>query len=235
METRWTVPDFILVILGGLLGGLVFTVPIAVWGEQEFLVVLAIVGQFLGHLIVLWLVARTRGLTMESLGLDIRGTDLAWVGAGVLLQIILAVVFTPLQELLVPDGNAQDVASVLSSLQSPIVRIAAVMATTLIAPVTEELMFRGVLLRSFVDRSRNYALVVTALVFAGFHLIGVASVNAGILVFAQIFLVGLVLAFVTLKYDRLGPATFIHGGFNLVAAIVLLLPEQILEQATQGG
>jgi hypothetical protein len=32
-----------------------------------------------------------------------------------------------------------------------------------------------------------------------------------------------------LRSNRLGPAIFIHSGFNLLAAIVLLLPPELLE------
>jgi membrane protease YdiL (CAAX protease family) len=34
---------------------------------------------------------------------------------------------------------------------------------------------------------------------------------------------------VTLRTKRLGPAIFIHSGFNLLAAVVLLLPTELLE------
>ena len=73
-------------------------------------------------------------------------------------------------------------------------------------------------------------MAVTAAVFALFHLVGVTSVGAGVLVFLQIFLVGLVLAHVTLRSGRLGPAIFLHAGFNLLAALVLLLPEELEDQ-----
>ena len=53
--------------------------------------------------------------------------------------------------------------------------------------------------------------------------------EAGALVLPQLFLVGCVLASVTLRSGRLGPAIFIHSGFNLLAALVLLLPPEMLE------
>ena len=45
----------------------------------------------------------------------------------------------------------------------------------------------------------------------------------------QLFIVGIVLAWVTLRNGRLGPAIFIHSGFNLLAALVLLIPSELLE------
>ena len=94
-------------------------------------------------------------------------------------------------------------------------------------------MFRGVLLRALESKSRRTVMVVTSLVFAAFHLLGVTSVGAGVLVFVQIFLVGLVLAHVTLRHGRIGPAMFVHSGFNLVAAVILLLPQEVLERSAR--
>jgi membrane protease YdiL (CAAX protease family) len=75
-------------------------------------------------------------------------------------------------------------------------------------------------------------MVITALVFSVFHLLGLdpeRMLSAAAVVLPQLFIVGVVLAWVTLRSKRLGPAIFIHSGFNLLAAIVLLLPPELLE------
>lgn len=231
MASRWTFVDFALVAMGGVAGSLVFGLGAFLFANGETFVVLALAGQYAGHLVVLWLVGRSRGLGPSSLGFELRPSDGLYLGLGIVLQIALALLFQPLSEILLPEGrNAQDVATVLQDLTSSWARIAAVVMTTLLAPVVEELMFRGVLLRSVEDRSRRFVLVVTSVVFALFHLIGVATVGAGVLVFIQIFLVGLLLGHLTLRHGRLGPAIFVHAGFNLLAAIVLLLPPELLEE-----
>jgi membrane protease YdiL (CAAX protease family) len=77
--------------------------------------------------------------------------------------------------------------------------------------------------------------VVTALVFAAFHIIGLDPsrlLAASAVVLPQLFIVGVVLAWVTLRTNRLGPAIFMHSGFNLLAAIVLLVPPELLEQVS---
>lgn len=229
---RWTFVDFVLVVLGGLAGAMVLGVAGALFGdiESDTTVVLSIIGQYVGHLGVLFLIARSRQMGADSLGFEIEPRDSRYLGLGVVLQIVLVIVFIPLQNLLLPEGgNAQDVADVLEQLASPAARITAVLVSTFVAPLTEELLFRGLLLRSLVGRSRRAVILITALVFSLFHLLGVASLGAGVLVFGQIFLVGVVLAYITLKTNRLGPAIFIHSGFNLVAAVVLLLPQEFLE------
>lgn len=238
MTPRWTIVDFVVIVLGGLGGSLVFglVAGLATDTGSEVTMVATILGNYVGHLGVLWLIGRGRGLGFASLRLDIAGSDILYLGLGVGLQIALVILFIPLQRLLLPDGgNAQEVVDLLRGLGSGPARVVAVAVTTFLAPLTEELLFRGVLLRSMETSPRRRILIVTSLVFAAFHLIGVTSVNAGILVFAQIFLVGLVLAHVTLRTDRLGPAIFLHAGFNLLAAMVLLLPEELLDQLLSGG
>jgi membrane protease YdiL (CAAX protease family) len=101
-----------------------------------------------------------------------------------------------------------------------------------LAPVTEELIFRGVLLKAIEQGGRRTIMVVTSLVFAAFHLLGLdpsRMFQAAAVVLPQLFIVGLALAWVTLRSKRLGPAIFIHSGFNLLAAVVLLLPPELLE------
>jgi membrane protease YdiL (CAAX protease family) len=44
-----------------------------------------------------------------------------------------------------------------------------------------------------------------------------------------VLILGAVLAWITLRKERIGPALFIHSGWNLLAAIVLLLPTELLE------
>jgi membrane protease YdiL (CAAX protease family) len=73
---------------------------------------------------------------------------------------------------------------------------------------------------------------VTSLVFAAFHMLGLPGdqfLQAAAIVVPTIFIVGVVLAWVTLRTGRLGPAIFIHSGFNLLAALVLLIPSEMLE------
>ncbi|HEY4584138.1 MAG TPA: CPBP family intramembrane glutamic endopeptidase, partial [Acidimicrobiia bacterium] len=124
------------------------------------------------------------------------------------------------------------VGSALAGLESTAARVAAVLVAVLLAPVTEELAFRGVLLKAMGTRARSTIIVVTALVFAAFHVLGLDParlLEASAVVLPQLFIVGAALAWVTLRSNRLGPAIFMHSGFNLLAAIVLLVPPELLE------
>ena len=215
------------------MAGAAVLLPIGVLlGGGELSLVLALAGQYIGHLVVLWLLARRR----EDLGFNIVGSDTLYLGLGLLLQLALAVLFLPLTTLLFPEGDsAQQVGTALSGLETTPARVAAVLTAVVVAPVTEELTFRGVLLKAFHQRGRRTIMVLTSLVFAAFHMLGLDPerlLQAAAVVLPQLFLVGLVLAWITLRTGRLGPAIFIHSGFNLLAALVLLLPPELLEPIT---
>ena len=231
MPKTWTVLDFTLVVLGGFLGAGIFVAFSLLWGEGELLLVLGLAGQYLGHLGVLWLLGR--GKSNPDLGFSIEAGDLRYLGLGLLLQLVLLVLFLPLTNYFFPEGESvQQVGSALAGLESTAARVAAVVVAVVLAPVTEELAFRGVLLKAMGTRARNTIIVVTALVFAAFHVLGLDParlLEASAVVLPQLFIVGTALAWVTLRSNRLGPAIFMHSGFNLLAAIVLLVPPELLE------
>jgi hypothetical protein len=228
------VVDFILVVLGGFLGAGVFVALSLLWGEGELLLVLGLAGQYVGHLGVLWLLSRAK--SNPDLGFSIETGDIRYLGLGLLLQLVLAIVFLPLTTYFFPDGESvQEVGSALAGLESTAARVAAVLVAVVVAPVTEELTFRGVLLKAMGNRSRTTIILVTSLVFASFHVLGLDParfLEAGAVVLPQLFIVGMALAWVTLRTNRLGPAIFMHSGFNLLAAIVLLVPPELLEPVT---
>lgn len=229
MPRPWSLIDFLFVFLGGLLGSGLFLALGALIGGEELTLVLALAGQYVGHLIVLWALARGR----EDLGFSVHASDARYLGAGLLLQLGLAILFLPLSNLLLPEGEtAQEVAGAIAGLETVPARVVAVLIAVVVAPVTEELTFRGVLLKIFQRRSPRLAIFLTALVFSAFHLIGLPTdrfLQAAAVVMPQLFIVGIVLAWVTLRNGRLGPAIFIHSGFNLLAALVLLIPSELLE------
>lgn len=231
MPKTWSYLDFILVFLGGIVGlsiaaGIGFFI-----GDDETLLVVLLVGQSVGSLVVIWLLGRTKD--DPDLGFSIAGTDILFVGAGVLLQVLLSYLLKPLADRLIPEGEqAQELAELFAELQSPSVRWAVFFVAVLLAPVTEELMFRGVLLKAVKSKKTWVVMTITAVVFAAFHipdLVGTGFAARAVVVLPNLLVVGLVLAWVTLRTKRLGPAIFLHSGYNLLAAVLLLLPREVLE------
>lgn len=85
------------------------------------------------------------------------------------------------------------------------------------APVVEELLFRGLLLRGLAGRLPGWAaLMVSSAVFAAVHFQPVQ--------FVGLFVAGLTFGGLALLYDRLGPAIMAHMVFN--ASTVLYLAKR---------
>lgn len=86
-----------------------------------------------------------------------------------------------------------------------------VFTSIILAPVAEELFFRGVVLKQFARVSRRFAIIVSAVIFGLMHGNPYQAVMA--------FLIGLVLGYVTIETDSLVPAIICHMAVNTVASI----------------
>lgn len=236
LKTKWRFREFVWVILGGLFGGGLALIPVmALGGDSRTTLVVGLLGQNLGHLLAIWILARQRG-GAAGLGFTVLPSDALYLGLGVLLQITLPLLFLPLANLL-GDGDAgQAVSEEIRQMGGTGVRVVIAGLVAVLAPVTEELMFRGVLLQSIGRINARRGLWLSALIFALFHIFGLTGnfLRGVFLTLPTFFIVGLILARVTLRRGRLGPAIFIHSGFNLLAILVLFLPTELLEQAAGG-
>lgn len=234
MSRSWSVHDFILIWLGGLVGAGVFFVAADAIGNEDWTTVLSLAGQYIGSLGVFWILTRRK--QASEIGFAINPGDFFYVALGLVLQIAVALLFLPLSNLLFPEGRPQqEVADVIANADTIFLQVALVSAAVVLGPLTEELMYRGVLLRAFEKRGKVFALIITSLVFAAVHLPGLdmSQLWASAAVFLPpLFLLGLILAWITQRTGRLGPAIFLHSGWNLLSAFVLLLPAEVLEQVS---
>lgn len=227
----WRGRDFWLAMLAGIVtaSGAVLAVT-ASGASTATLIAVSALAQYFGHLAALIWLGRTRG-GLGSLGLDVRPADLRFMFLGVLLQLTVPLIFYPLANLVSEGEGGQVVSDQLRQLDTLGVRVLMAGVVVLLAPITEELLFRGVLQRS-LGRGRG-SIFVTALFFAVFHVFGLSGdvIRSLALTMPTFLVVGLVLSYVTSKQQRLGPAILIHSGFNLIALLVFFLPPELLEQA----
>lgn len=233
-ETRssWSVVDFILIWLGGFLGAGALLLLGELTGDDDWLIVLGLAGQYLGNIAVFWYLTRRKD--GAAVGLSIETRDLAYIAVGLFLQLLIALLFRPLVDLLFPDGRSpQQIAEAMADADaSTLLKMSFFTAAVVLAPLTEELMFRGVLLKAIARRGRAFAITTTAVAFAAVHVIGLdleRPLASAAVVLPPVLILGAILAWVTFRSDRLGPAIFIHSGWNLLAAIVLLIPTELLE------
>ena len=98
----------------------------------------------------------------------------------------------------------------IRAIMDPALRILTIVAITVAAPIAEEILFRGVLFRGLRHRwGFAAAMLVSAAVFSLAHL---DLEHAG-----PIFMLGLVLAFVTAESESLYPGMVLHAMVNGVA------------------
>jgi membrane protease YdiL (CAAX protease family) len=228
----WSVVDFALVLLGGYLGsGLVLAV-----GELSdvgaWLPMLGLAGQYAGFGAATLLLARNRNTS--ELGITIETGDLRYLALGVFLQLVIAILLQPVAEALLPDGSQpqQIIDRLIGPDASSALKIAFFTSAVAVTPFFEELMYRGILLRAIVSRGRLVAITATSIVFAAVHIPALDFENLAasiVVVMPPLLLLAAFLAWLTLRNDRLGPAIFLHSGWNFLAAIVLLIPNEVLE------
>jgi uncharacterized protein len=234
VSRSWSVYDFILIWLGGLIGTGIFLALGVLTGSDEGITILSLAGQYVGSLGVFWILTRYKDV--REIGLTLQGGDFRYIALGLVMQVAVALISLPLINLLFPEGRPQQqVADVIANADTLFVQVALVTAAVVVGPVTEELMYRGVLLKGLAARGKTFALIVSSLVFALVHLSGLDMdrLLASAAVFLPpLFLLGLVLAWITQRTGRLGPAIFLHSGWNLLSAFVLLLPVDVLEQVS---
>ncbi len=142
-----------------------------------------------------------------------------WVLAGVALQLAVLVPLYLLQEIHGDDATQGVVDAIERG--SGAGKFALAAGALLLAPLTEELLYRGVLLRSLLRRtSPGAAVLVSALVFGLVHF---ADPSVGTLIaFPALVLVGVVCGYQAVTTDNLWRPVAIHVGFNALAVVNLL-------------
>jgi len=153
----------------------------------------------------------------RHVGFSIRLRDGWYVALGLGLQLVLSAVYAVFH----PKNFNQPVQHLLGAGSGWLLVIPGIMVV-LVAPVFEELYFRGVVLRAFLALTRTevpWVGVAIAVVMDGL-LFGLAHLgNDGWVQLPGLAFVGMVLALVTVRNGRLGPAIVTHASFNMLTVI----------------
>lgn len=95
------------------------------------------------------------------------------------------------------------------------------------ATIVEEFVFRGYVAKQLLANGKSIAVLVSSLLFVLIHYPGwiilgmLPSVAAFLIASVSIFLLGLVLGWIFVKFDSVWPCVIVHAGNNLVAAITV--------------
>ena len=153
----------------------------------------------------------------DALGLSIAWIDLPiGIAVGVFAQLVLVwLLYAPLSRWITPDDLEGPARQLGDLVHNPADRVLLVLMVCVGAPISEELMYRGLLLRALHRRlGRRPAVVISAGVFALVHFQGVQLPG--------LLLIGLILASLVMWTDRLGTSMVAHAAFNAVTVIQLL-------------
>jgi uncharacterized protein len=212
------------IVLANVLGLLAATLGLSEQLEPLFL---PLPLATLGVVTVLWVWLRHR--TPGALGgPGSRGLRELWVGLGlgvaaflainVGLSIILQLGAAGLGvELPQPQQELRDAA--LDPALLPWLLLSAVV----VAPLAEEVFFRGMLFQALRDRLGRWgAILLSAVVFAGAHVVAEPSGVGGALVFAMILPLGVYLAWLFERRGSLAAVIGVHAAFNALTVGVMV-------------
>ena len=183
-------------------------------------------GAILGGLAVVHRSANRRSARSfrEHYGFRVGGIGLLGLGAavGVASQIGIAILQSALRHVdkaIQPSEQSLDIATSARN-DGPLAIAALCIAFGLLAPVVEELFYRGLLHGALRKRFGSViAVAVSSLVFGFSHLQSLDK--AGVFTGGALALFGLALALLVERYRILGPAIAAHIAFNVFSLVLL--------------
>ena len=222
---RWGIGDFVWIYLAGLLASLVgAAIGFAITGDTSDHVgavttALSTVGQFGTWFAFIAYIARAKGRSLrDDFGLTLQLRDWWAPFAGLGLFLVGTALINPLVN--IANAHQQVVDDLTHSSGAKLAVFAAVAAV--VAPVCEELLFRGLLLRALRRRmSPAQAVIVQALAFALAHPM-LSPTLGDFAVVPVLFLLGAVSGIVAVRRGDLSASIMMHIGFNLVTSVLAL-------------
>ncbi|MGI9609822.1 MAG: CPBP family intramembrane glutamic endopeptidase [Acidimicrobiia bacterium] len=164
------------------------------------------------------ILARQHGVRYESaFNLSFRGRDVAiWGFAGLLVQlVVIPLVYVPLRSIIDSEEVGEQAEQLIETAGNPVDVVLLFIMIVLIAPVVEELFFRGTALPAIMTRlGAPAAVLISSVWFAASHL--------QLVQFPGLLAVGLVLGVCRVYTRSLVPAIALHMAFNGVTFGVLV-------------
>jgi uncharacterized protein len=148
-----------------------------------------------------------------GLGIGVGAFLAVNIGLGLLLQLLAAVAGVDVPQ---PQEGARD------AIADPQLLPWLVLSAVLVAPVAEELFFRGLLFQSLRRRMRAWwAIAVSGVVFAAAHIFQELGGGAGPVAFILILPLGVLLGWLFERRGTLALPIAVHAAFNLVTVGIL--------------
>lgn len=132
------------------------------------------------------------------------------MGFGYLTSLATNLIYTAIQELLGIELTELD----FGFSDSPLGMFGMVLAASILAPIFEELMFRGTIYRNTEILGQSFAMIMSGIVFGLWH------TNYTQIVFAAVL--GVIMAYMYAKTRSIFPAMLLHFSVNTISTIVSL-------------
>lgn len=147
---------------------------------------------------------------------ELGRSDALGLAVGVAAQLVLVpLLYLPFRRWIDEDELSAPAEELLAGFNG-ITLVLMGIGVMLIAPVVEELFFRGLLLRTIQERWGTVAAVIGSSVFFG-------ATHLQLLQFAGLTAAGLLFALARVRSGRLGSAIAVHVGFNLTTFVALIV------------
>jgi len=230
-NARQTTAVFLAWLVGGLVGGIVAdAVGFDPLNEAAGLAI-AIAFQSAAALLAVTLYSQSAasGSLRRDVGLALHPRH--WYGLllGFAIQIAVGLLLLPLADLL-DETDTQAVSDLAADTLDSAGRVLLFISFVVAAPVVEEVLFRGVLLGWLTKRmNQHVAVAISSLAF------GLAHFESSDLLLPVIglTLLAVPLAYAALRVGNLSLSIAMHAGINLLAFLVLVFGDGIVEQVDQ--
>lgn len=187
----------------------------------HLVVVQSILFHWAGLLAVAWFLRRRRlpwrsafGLAPATLGRDL-GRGLLILAGTMPVLVGSAVIYNLFLQLFGFQPSLQEVAFIISGETSPWLRAYFIFLAVVLAPVVEEILFRGMLLPALAKRfGAAAAVVITAMVFAAIH--------AHVPSLVPLFVLACALSLAYIGTGSLAASMIMHAAFNGLTVSLLL-------------
>ena len=229
--TAWNGWHVLALLGGGFFGSIIGAAVAASFGRSVVSDPVSIFGfvfpgQVIGSLGVAWYLSSDRGMGnwVRDFGFRLRARHAWGLLAGVGLQVgallVTGITITVLGSDSTPD---QEVVEIAEAAKGGALVLAFV-ATVLLAPLVEELIYRGVLLsRLRRSLSRHQAVLLSGGVFAIVHLADPGT----LLLQPALFLIGVALGYAALRSGDLSLPLFVHAGVNLTGFLLSQFADEL--------
>lgn len=229
-RVRWGLPDVAVAWGMGIVGS-IMALPLAdpdlsTAKQPVSFVVVALLLQNAAIVLALWAFShyKGQGSLRRDFGLDwpLRtmrvGLVAGYLAFGVGLQFVASILLAPINRIANLDDSAQDVGRVVERANG-LELVLILLGVVLVAPVVEELLFRGALLRALQRRfTVAVAVFTSAAIFAAVHVLG----DPGSYPYLPAWLLlGVVSGWSAARSGNLSRSILLHMGFNLIAAVML--------------